>query len=153
MKSCQFLEHFNSFPNVIQYFDGVFAADTIPKKLANGHFLICNSDISSNPGTHWYCFVRNHECIECFDSLGIDKAKKSFLLSLPLIKKNSELEFNISQVQNSDSKSCGEFVIYFLINRLHNKDIELEDLLNYIFETSTEKNENIVDQFLLEHFK
>ena len=56
-------------------------------------------------------------------------------------------------MQNSDSKSCGEFVIYFLINRLHNKDIELEDLLNYIFETSTEKNENIVDQFLLENFK
>ena len=49
-------------------------------------------------------------------------------------------------MQNSDSKSCGEFVIYFLINRLHNKDIELEDLLNYIFEFCTTENPHFIEK-------
>lgn len=155
MISTEFHKYLSHFEITTKLFDGVFASDKIPNKLKNNHFIICNTDDSSAAGSHWYCFVRNHDCIECFDSLGVDSTKKKFIESLDLYQNSKvyELEYNTSQLQSSDSSSCGKFVICFIVHRLHNKDIIFDDLLNDIFSTDLKKNEVIVKNFFDDHFQ
>lgn len=154
MLSSQFQESLQCFPQTIKFFDGIFAADLIPHKLRKNRFIICNTDTSDKPGSHWFCLIRFNESIECFDSLGVNEAKKTFLLSLPLCTQSNalELEFNCTQVQSNESSSCGEFVLYFLIQRLHNRDLEFNDLLNDIFDIDPSKNEMRVKSFHTLHF-
>jgi len=153
MLASEFQNYFNHFHHLNKFFDGIFASDEIPNKLRTNHFVICNTDSSNNPGIHWYCMINSNNCIECFDSLGIDNEKKQFLTTLPLITKSnfSEVEFNTTQVQASGSSTCGQFVIYFIIQRLHNQDMDFEDLLNEIFSTDPDKNEQKVKAFLNTH--
>jgi len=145
--------YLNNFPHILKFFDGIFAANQIPKKLKNHHFIICNTDTSDQPGSHWYCFVNVNDSLQCFDSLGVDVEKKRFITSLPLISRSnvSELEFNSTQVQASESISCGEFVLYFLIHRVYNKDMDFSELLNEIFDVDPNNNETTVIKFLEVH--
>lgn len=152
MLGTEFKKYFESFPYLKQYFAGIFAADELPKKLKNDYFIICNTDLSSGPGKHWYCLARFNDCIECFDSLGVDDSKKAFLSQLPLVQNVGELDVNTTQLQSENSNACGEFVIYFVVQRFHNKDQDLNSLLNDIFTFDTENNEIKVKKFLLTHF-
>ena len=90
--------------------------------------------------------------MECFDSLGIDNAKKLFISSNLRQKSISQIKFNVTQVQSSDSDTCGLFVLYFLIQRYHNKDLSFNELMNDIFVFSQTENEKLVNNFALEHF-
>lgn len=153
MLSPQFQEKLNSFPHIKAKFDGVYSADNIPRNIRKDHFIVCNTDVSSGPGKHWYCILKSEaNTLECFDSLGIDQAKKQFLKNschFPSIKK---IRFNLTAVQSSDSSSCGLFVLYFLIHRFHNKDMSYDDLLNEIFVESKATNEEKVALFCNYHF-
>lgn len=153
MNATEFQEYFKSFPYFSPFFQGVFAADEIPRSLKENHFIICNTDLSTGLGIHWYCLLRLNDCLECFDSLGVDESKKQFIITLPLVQKIGQVELNKTQVQSLHSNTCGQFVIYFLIQRLHNKDLNLNDLLNEIFTVDKEKNEIIVKTFLKTHFE
>lgn len=80
MHSSQFLDVIQKFHNVNKLYDGCFSADSIPKTLKTGHFIICNTDIASGEGIHWYTVIRSSSKeLECFDSLGIDEEKAKFL--------------------------------------------------------------------------
>ncbi len=57
-------------------------------------------------------------------------------------------EFNCFPVQCNKSYLCGSFVIYFLIERYFNLDLEFEDLLNDIFGPDCTINETTVSNFL-----
>jgi len=58
MLSSEFEEILNKHSSIKKYYDGCFSADLIPKKIRKNHFIICNTDTSSNEGRHWYAFVR-----------------------------------------------------------------------------------------------
>ena len=127
------------------FFDGVFASDKVPKKLKPCHFIVLNTDPSGTVGQHWYAIYRHDkDVIECFDSLGIDEVKKNFL------KENfgrhcvKELLFNTTRVQDLSTSTCGEFVLYFLFQRMHNQDLDYETLLNDIFVSNPVTNEQKV---------
>lgn len=154
MLASEFGKYFDIFPNFKHHFDGVFPSDLIPKTLRKNHFIICNTDSSNGPGIHWYCFVNIENSIECFDSLGIDKDKKIFLSSLQFLRKQYiiDVEFNTTPVQATNSTSCGQFVIYFLVNRMHNKDMDFDDLLNEIFVIDPTQNETKVCNFIAMHW-
>ena len=138
------LEH----PNLNNFFDGVFASDKIPKRLKISHFIVVNTEPSGTIGQHWYAVYRHDkDIIECFDSLGIDNSKKTFLQQIFTSHRVRELSFNTSRVQDLNTTTCGEFVLYFLFQRMHNQDLDFETLLNEIFCLEPIKNETKVNTF------
>ena len=153
MFSNEFEKKLSHFPNLNKHFGGVYSSDTIPLRIRQKSFIICNTDVQKGSGKHWYCILKSEaNTLECFDSLGIDQAKKQFLkhsCHFPSIKK---IRFNLTAVQSSDSSSCGLFVLYFLIHRFHNKDMSYDDLLNEIFVESKSTNEEKVALFCNYHF-
>ena len=153
MESPEFSEKLSNFPEIKKYFEGIFSADNLPKKIKKNCFIICNTDVSTGPGKHWYCIAKlSSTILQCFDSLGIDNTKKNFILSNLRQKGIEQIKFNVTQVQSSESDTCGLFVLYFLIQRYHNKDLSFNELMNEIFVFSQTENEKLVNSFALDHF-
>ena len=154
MIASDFANKLSNFPNIKEKFQGIFSADNLPKKIKKDHFIICNTDVVAGSGKHWYAVLKiENDCLEIFDSLGIDEQKKKFLENSFHQKGIFKIKFNVSQVQTSISSTCGLFVLYFLVNRYHNKDLSFTDLLNEIFVRSQLQNENLVTKFSDTYFK
>lgn len=153
MQSSQLIEIIESFPSIKKSFNGVFSLNTIPKRLKSKSFLISNTQNDTEPGQHWFCIIKiKPNKYEYFDSLGVNEKKLELLIHSNIFSKNSQVLFNETQFQNSTSISCGLFVLYFIINRLHNLDLSFSDLLNEIFVTDCEKNETLVNDFAKDNF-
>ena len=90
-------------------------------------------------------YKSSDEVTEVFNSLGTEK---KFLTESLEFK--TFYEYNITAVQKSDSIQCGQFCIFFIVNRLFNLDVEFEDLINELFVADLEKNEQIVKDFIQE---
>ncbi len=144
------LEKFiQNLPSIRSNFLGVFSIDSLPKKFPLKHFLICNYDLKSMPGSHWFALVRKtSEKIECFDSLSINSNKQELLIKYCNFNKVTKIIYNETAVQDISSISCGQFVLFFLIHRIHNLDQSFVSLLNEIFVTDTKTNEINVLEFL-----
>ena len=149
MQGAELNAFLDNFPNLKKHYLGIFAINTLPKTIKFRQFLICNTDQSSGPGVHWFAFIRNSKStIECFDSLGINSVKKQNLENYCKFRSVSELEFNESVFQSVNSNSCGFFTLYFIIQRMHNLDLSLKELLEEIFDDKDyEINEKIVLDF------
>ena len=148
MLGIQLNEFFESLPNFKRFFLGVYSIDTCPKKIPLNHFLICNTDLSSGSGLHWFALFRfSRQDIECFDSLGVNEHKLE-VLKLLNFKGVSNIIFNVTQVQANESASCGQFCLYFLFERLHNLDFSFHELMNELFVTDLNKNEEEVQKFI-----
>ncbi len=100
--------------------------------------------ISTGEGKHWFVILRTSKhCIEIFDSLGV--CSKYIKQNIPL---EAVFEFNTFPVQCTDSYFCGAFVVYYLIERYSNLDLEFEEFLNDIFCSNCEENQQRVKRFL-----
>ena len=91
---------------------GVFAADTLPRRIESGGF-IANTDESQNPGKHWCAFYFDgNGRAEFFDSYGRPPLyyNKYFSTCLQI--------YNKDKLQNDFSRVCAQFSLYFLIHRL-----------------------------------
>ena len=153
MLSNQFAEKFQKFSNLKNQLQGVYSADTLPREIKKDKFIICNTDVSSGEGKHWYCVLKlENNVLECFDSLGITREKKLFLENNFRQRYIKKIKFNVTQVQSSTSDTCGLFVLYFIIQRFHNKDENFTDLVNEIFVESHSQNEKVVLEFAKTHF-
>lgn len=149
MQGFEITEYFENLPYLKKHFLGVFSINTLPKRFKKNSFLICNTDTSNGVGKHWICFSKtSSNCIECFDSLGINELKKNLLNTYCDFKNVLKIEFNETQFQDNNSSTCGLFAIYFAIQRFHNLELEFDELLEEIFDVKTEKNEVIVKTFL-----
>ena len=119
----------------------------MPKTIKWRHFCFCNTDVKSGTGKHWICFLKSHkDTIELFDSLGVDNDKYVLLKNyckFPV----SKLIFNETSFQDKTSDTCGKFVLYFAIERMHNLDLSFEEILHDIFEEKTKINEEKVVLF------
>lgn len=143
---CDFISNCNALKN---FCDGVFSIDTMPKSLKRRHFFFSNLDVNSSSGSHWICILRNDKNqIELFDSLGVSEIKLEWFLKHNNLKKLNKLLYNTTPVQSLYSNSCGKFVLYFIIKRLMNIDINFETLLNNIFSQNEDENEIVVSGFL-----
>lgn len=100
--------------------------------------------IQDGEGIHWLTCVRYYDdTLEVFDSLGttghyVRKLFHNF---------TGTCEFNEQQLQDSRSKTCGLFCLYFLVHRFYNIDFDLEEVLNEIFVVDTSVNEKFVESF------
>ena len=148
MQSTQFEKYFNFFPYLKKYYVGTFAIDKIPLNLKQHHFFVFNSDTSDQSGQHWLCCYKEDKIIYCFDSIGIDEQKKQMLESFfKHFKGVKEIHFNETQFQTSTSATCGQFTIYFLVQKSFNKDLSFQELLEEIFQKDSTKNELLVKHF------
>ena len=149
MQGFEITQYLNKFPNLKKHYRGIFSIDTLPKFLKIRQFLICNTDISTGNGLHWFCLLRTSKTsIECFDSLGISSSKKTILEKNCHFRGVKELEFNETPFQSLDSTSCGLFSVYFIIQRIHNLDVSFDELLSDIFDgENKEINESLVHKF------
>jgi len=151
MLTTDFYEIFKSSA-IEKYFDGVYPSDLIPRTLKVNHFIICNIDDSNNIGSHWYIVYRHTiKIIECFDSLGVNPEKRQFLAKKFNIGSVTKIKCNVTPVQSQDSENCGLFCLYFIHNRLFNKDLGYSELLNEIF-YSPNDNDAMVKDFCKEYY-
>ena len=149
MQGFEFHQYINAFPMLKKQFKGIFSIDTLPKSLKLRQFLICNTDLSSGSGQHWFVLLKNSpKSLECFDSLGVSFEKKELLEKFCKIRRIEELEFNETSFQAINSNSCGLYAIYYIIQRFHNLDLSFEEILEEIFDDKNkEKNELTVQAF------
>ncbi len=101
--------------------------------------------VSEGEGLHWFFLChREQSHYEIFDSLGSNH------LYIRHILKNIKgyCDFNETAVQGEKSTSCGEFCVFFAIQRYFNEDLSLQELLEECFTTNTTQNEEIVKSFL-----
>ena len=150
MQGNELLEYLSIFPNFKTHFKGLFSIDTLPKSVGFRKFLISNTDVENGKGKHWISFFQaNKNLIEVFDSLGIDDNKK-ILLSKYCNFRQKQLVFNTSAFQDSSSSTCGQFVIYYCVERMFNLDLSFNDFLELIFEDDVKENERLVSEFCTE---
>lgn len=153
MEGSEFSKYFNHFPSITHLFDGVYSIDTLPKTLKIRRFLICNTSLSSASGQHWFCLFRPERLIiECFDSLGFNQEKKQKLLGAIHFTEVKEVKINVTQVQELISDTCGKFCIFFILERLHNLDLDYDEFLNLTFVEDCKSNENKIEIFFSEMF-
>jgi len=104
-------------------FCGVYAADTLPKVIENYPCgLIVNTDPHTEKGSHWLAmYFTSEENAEFFDSYGhppdfYQENFKTFLDS-----HSRKWTYNHRCLQSLSSSMCGQFCVYFLINRIRGK--------------------------------
>ena len=147
MMSTEFPPYFTHF-KLDSHFLGVFPIDKIPpvNKIPVRSFLIFNLSEHTEIGTHWASIVRPSKThLELFDPLSVNfDLVRSYL---KLVPKKIEFDYNLSAFQMKTSSTCGQFNIYFLIERVFNFDLSLKDLLIDIFEPELIENEQRVKKF------
>jgi len=144
--SSDFKRYFSKVPIISKHFNSVRAIDQLPKTLPVRQFLIVNASPSNHRGSHWFVIFRSHkDSIEIFNSLGNENLNQ--LKPYLKFKFKARLFYNNTQVQLSTSSSCGLYCIYFAIFRLLNIDQPLDEILDEIFCTNLNQNENKVEKF------
>ena len=144
MRGKDIKQKIKQFPILKSHFEGVFAIDTIPhfKKTS---FAIINTDLSGSKGVHWVAiYLSPHNSLEVFDS-----AAEHFEAISEALKKvgNYNIIHNTAPYQKFGTKSCGLFCIYFILNRILNLETDFYDILNNIFSSNLDINEDIIKEF------
>ncbi len=94
---------------------------------------------------HWFVICRReHDLYEIFDSLGTSSTAVKNILKIFFGK----CDFNETALQAKESSACGEFCIFFAVQRYFNEDLDFAELLNEYFTTDFIKNEQSVKKFL-----
>jgi hypothetical protein len=106
--------------------------------------LPSNFSREREPGEHWFAILKlGPRELEVFDSLG---TSLEFVKSTIPYKGNCS--FNISAVQSIKSSHCGEYCLYYLVQRLFNLDMPFELFMNVFFTDCLEDNDAKVCRFM-----
>lgn len=104
-------------------FQGVYAANTLPRHVQLPALLVVNTDTSEREGTHWVAmYISAFGRGEFFDSFGFP----------PIIPQHrhfmdnncSSWTYNTVQLQGIDSSVCGEYCVLFLTHRARGLSME-----------------------------
>ena len=107
---------------------GVYSADSLPIRV-NKTGLVVNTDDSNKAGKHWIAFYfADHGVIEVFDSYG-NPAEIYNKYFTDYLRNNAVcVKYNKTKLQSSFSDVCGQYCLYFLMNRIRN--ISLDDIVS-----------------------
>jgi hypothetical protein len=112
--------------------------------------FVVNTDQSEDPGSHWVSFYfPQHDVPEFFDSLGHPPEHYHKYFQSILITHGPCYVHNVTRIQAYNSCLCGEYCIYFLINRsegfgyekilcqfmencLYRNDVKIMKYFNYV---------------------
>jgi hypothetical protein len=132
-------------------FCGVFSSDLLPSEISRYPCgLIVNTDPQTEKGTHWLAmYFPSKETGEFFDSYGQrpEFYHKSFEQYL-----NNDADswtYNHRCLQSITSSTCGQFCLYFIMNR--NRGKSLPRIVNS-FSRNTMLNDHRVSYFVQRFF-
>lgn len=96
------------------YFRGVFAADTLPKKVCVPCTLVVNTDVAGKPGQHWVAiFITKKRQGFYFDSYGLPP---SVPFHIAFIRRNcTSWVFNSKLLQSFTTFVCGHYACLFVL--------------------------------------
>lgn len=129
-------------PHVAPLFEGVFAADTLPRYLhRRPALIIVNTDPISKAGEHWQAiFVSRHGRGEFFCSYGLRPFVRRHIQFLNRMCKS--WEYNTVPLQAIDSDVCGQYCIMYLIHKAHG--YTLKQFLNTYFDQHDKETNDAV---------
>jgi hypothetical protein len=148
-------------PSTARYTLGVFPVDLLPIKITKlPAVLICNTDPSTEPGTHWLAIylrasnvsrrkVNTKSCAtsctttsctaEFFDPFGYPPAHYSPLLTQFLQNAAARVIYNNHQVQAPYTLTCGLHCLYFL--KLRCNAVNMIDVIKKYYTTNLLEND------------
>ena len=132
-------------PFVKKSFAGVYAIDQLPLVTVKDYpkSFVINTDPKTLPGTHWIAvYFTDKMNGEFFDSYGQhpNGYDRNFI---DVIERNAlEWTYNEKRLQSPFSTVCGQYCIYYLVNRC--RLIPLNTIVNR-FSIDTLRNDKIVD--------
>ena len=95
------------------FFDGVFSYDTLKNIKKKPELIICNTDPSNKPVSHWVLFFSYENGVDFYDSLGNDLSYygKEFVNFVSRFSKH----YQVSKIrtQPKDSSLCGYYCLYY----------------------------------------
>ena len=118
----------------VPYFRGVFMRDELPKKKNLIECGIMNLNKSSEEGSHWICFVRNHDVRIYFDSFGqITPLELQKYLKTPSEFKNgkSVIQRNTDIIQRPNTHVCGHLCLVVLTS-LMREQLSYQEVLDIL---------------------
>jgi hypothetical protein len=126
---------------------GVFAADQIPLPLSIHKSCIINTDPHQASGKHWILLYQKsvHE-LEFFCSYGMSPRFYHLYWVTLFQKYNFQILYNIRQVQNIYSNTCGIHCLFCLYFRL--KNIPYQVIVNHIYTSNSCFNDRYVTYFV-----
>ena len=133
----------NATPQTLVAFNGIYSIDNLPDFIpCRPYLIIVNTHTHNLPGEHWLCIhIDKDKNGELFDSLALPV---SDILIRWLNKFTRKWKSNVRSFQHPLSPTCGSFVLYFILNRLHVKDFES---ITAVFSYSPSVNERFIAHF------
>lgn len=131
--------------NTKNAFLGIFPINLLPSKIPRRLpiMLIVNTNTSNLPGQHWKAVYISKECNgEVFDSLAMPIELR---LEYWMNKFCRKWTLSKLTLQNPFSPSCGAYVLYFIMSRLHFNSL---DACLAPFSENVLMNDRIVEEFV-----
>ena len=146
MNDKELVQLVNSDPWTEHHFKGVFPFNSVPELNRGQEFAIVNID------NHWIVVYReNKVTLQVFNSLGSESAVKTVLRNnYSLVKDIHQVSYSTTPFQGTDSTSCGQFCVYFIVNRLRYTHESFQEILARCFSSDVDENEKRVAQFVEE---
>ena len=133
----------NAAVETLNAFHGIYSIDDLPKSIPTRPFLmIVNTHTKNLPGEHWLAvFIDKDKNGEIFDSLALPVSN---ILIQWMNRFTAKWKINKRTFQHSQSTSCGAFVLYYILLRLHMLDM---DSVTAAFTPYPSVNENVLEAF------
>ena len=130
-------------PHTSPIFEGVFAADTLPRFLSKRPaLLIFNVDRITQKGSHWQAaHIDKDGNGQFFDSYGMSPFVPAHKRFMDRVCKT--WTHNPIQLQALDSAVCGHYCLLYLIFKAHG--YSLEQMINMFFDDDVNKNDAVVE--------
>jgi len=122
-------------------FAGVFASDTLPKKIKPAENGLVNLEKINSPGTHWVAYYNSpsRPTIEYFDSFGLVPSNRILKY---LQTSGKPIVYNETQLQIRSSVRCGFYCLHFIQQR--NRKKSYRQILKAFIQKPSLYNENKV---------
>ena len=124
----------NSSIGVLKHkYIGSFPADMIPETLPADSFVICNTESSKRPGSHWVLVAKNNGNVYFGDSLGNDP-----MFYRNIVLKNFDALKILNSVELQKEPLCGLYCTYFafsLFSSFHLCNVDDNFILRFLAES------------------
>ena len=99
--------------------------DQLPKKPKTYECAVVNFNVSKNIGTHWICYIKDHNTSYVFDSFGEQPPKR-----LVSYLSGTTIYYNDERIQNFDEVTCGHLCVTVL--KMYSNGAQFKDILSVL---------------------